>query len=368
MHFGLAAMAWWLVLSGTVLHALDPPRLVTSEAAPDWDALFQRSEGWLGADGNYSIRVSANRVLWFFSDTLVGHMEDGRRVGCRMINNSVGVMAETSRGLKVDFFYRTDSTGPSSVFTPTAAGHWYWPVGGVMLDNAVHLLLWEMEKTNASGVFAFRQSGLVQAKIDNPLDDPRHWKLAYQPVPHFANDEKQHLQFGSSVMLLDGMVYIYGTRQRFSMKGTPREMLVARVSAEHMGDYSHWEFRTDKGWSHDLQAATTLVSGVATEYSVTTCNEHGRFVLITHGDLLSPHIEARFAETPYGPWSVPTVVWTPPPLANNRKYFTYSGKAHPELSTGCELWLTYAVNSFQFGDLFSDPTLYWPRFVRVQLE
>jgi hypothetical protein len=40
---------------------------------------------------------------------------------------------------------------------------------------------------------------------------------------------------------------------------------------------------------------------------------------------------------------------------------------HPEMSDPGEIVVTYAVNSSKFSDLFSDPELYWPRFVRVKI-
>ena len=44
--------------------------------------------------------------------------------------------------------------------------------------------------------------------------------------------------------------------------------------------------------------------------------------------------------------------------------FVYAGKAHPEL-IGADLVATYAANSFDFSELVADPSLYYPRFVRV---
>jgi len=50
--------------------------------------------------------------------------------------------------------------------------------------------------------------------------------------------------------------------------------------------------------------------------------------------------------------------------------FVYAGKAHPML-VGKGLVVTYADNSFTFGDLF-DParaaTLYWPHVVEIVLD
>ncbi len=72
-----------------------------------------------------------------------------------------------------------------------------------------------------------------------------------------------------------------------------------------------------------------------------------------------------------GPWSAKADLYTPPE-SKGPKPFVYAGKAHPELITGdpAELAVTYATNSFEFGDLFTDQRktdLYWPRFVKLRI-
>ena len=52
--------------------------------------------------------------------------------------------------------------------------------------------------------------------------------------------------------------------------------------------------------------------------------------------------------------------------------FVYAAKAHPELSgpEPDDFVVTYATNSFEFGDLFTPDgakSLYWPRFVAVKI-
>ena len=70
-----------------------------------------------------------------------------------------------------------------------------------------------------------------------------------------------------------------------------------------------------------------------------------------------------------GPWSAAMDVFTPPE-SKAMKPFVYAAKAHPEVDAGAG-WLavSYAANSFSFGDLFSEEgqrQLYWPRFCRVR--
>ena len=56
-----------------------------------WMSLFERTDGWIGADGAYSVAFSPKRTLWLFSDTWVGKIRNGRRTDATIVNNSVGV-------------------------------------------------------------------------------------------------------------------------------------------------------------------------------------------------------------------------------------------------------------------------------------
>ncbi len=363
-----AWMAMILVGTASLVSSAEPPRIVSAEAATDWDERFQQSQGWIGADGNYSVQVTPERILWFFSDTLLGRVENGRRIDTKMINNSIGVQTQTPTGPQLEFFHGTTAEGrPAALFIPDDPAHWFWLLGGTCVDSQVHLLLWEFEKSADPGVFGFRNVGVSHAVIENPLNSPNDWKVTRSSLPCTEISAERRILFGSAVMQHGEFVYIYGVRETPQEKFSPRQMLLARVPSASLADHSRWEFRTESGWSADFHEATSLAAGMASEYSVSALPSGDQFVSISHADLLSPKIVARFADQPWGPWSEPVDVWTCPEPAVKKGYFAYSGKAHPELSSGGELLITYAVNSFQFADLFSDVSLYWPRFVRVKV-
>jgi hypothetical protein len=368
-----ALLAVSLIVSGFTLGnpaaiAAEPVRILEAAPEPAWDARFQRTSGWLGADGNYSIRIAPDRVLWFFSDTLVGRIEDGRRVETRMINNSVGVQTGRAGEEVLEFFYQNQASGqPQSLFRPETPGHWEWLVGGTAIEGRVHLFLWEFRKSSDPGVFGFELVGVNQVEIENPLDRPTDWKSTRRRLPCTEFTPESRISFGSAVLSHGEFVYIYGVRETPQQKFSPKRMILARVRATSITEHSAWEFWTPTGWSPEFRDAATLVSGVASEYSVSYQPDRQQFILISHHDLLSPKIQLRTADAPSGPWSDPVEVWTCPEPASKKGYFAYSAKAHPEISSSGELLITYAVNSFQFGDLFSDPKLYWPRFVRVRL-
>jgi hypothetical protein len=87
------ARSWvivWVALVPLLLGA-GPPLVESAAPAPDLDALFDRADGWIGADGAYSVVPSPKRILWLFSDTWVGKIRGGRRTDATIVNNTVGV-------------------------------------------------------------------------------------------------------------------------------------------------------------------------------------------------------------------------------------------------------------------------------------
>src|SRR5262245_32820098 len=80
----------WVALAPLLLGA-GPPVVQSAAPAPELDALFDRADGWIGADGAYSVALSPKRTLWLFSDTWVGKVRDGRRTDATIVNNTVGV-------------------------------------------------------------------------------------------------------------------------------------------------------------------------------------------------------------------------------------------------------------------------------------
>ena len=91
----LRGMVSRVVLLTMVFHAYalagDLPDPAEARASPEWDAKFRQQDGWIGADGAYSVAVSPQRTIWLFSDTWIGKVRDGRRTDATMVNNMVGV-------------------------------------------------------------------------------------------------------------------------------------------------------------------------------------------------------------------------------------------------------------------------------------
>ena len=343
-------------------------RALSAAPAPELEALFARTNGWIGADGDYSVAVTPERTLWFFSDTWIGRVIGGHRTNATMINNSVGVQTGAGRDARVDYFWDT-STGakPAALFRPADGHGWFWPFAGTMVSNTLQLFLWQMEKTTEPGAFGFRNVAVWHGEISNPLSAPREWSVRQRKLPFTENTEARRLFFGSAILRHDGHLYIYGVDERRAGKGFSRGMAVARVEERSLGDFARWRFWHAGEWREDFREATSVASGMATEYSVTHLPALGRFVAVTHDVFLSPNIIARTAPQPWGPWSEPVRLYACPEAGWKKGFFCYAGKAQPSFSSTNELVISYAANAGDFVDVLRDARLYWPRFVRVKL-
>ena len=341
-----------------------------AEQAPEYDRLFQRSTGWIGADGDFTVALTNDLTLWLFSDTFIGEVRRGRRVHATMINNSAawqhGVDPTHAR---VEFFYAKSTEGaPASIITPRDKKGWFWLFDGVMVRKKLFLFLLQIDRTNDKSGFGFRQMGTWLGEVSNPLAPPTQWHMTCRRIPFAQSGANGRRLFGSATLTRNGFVYIYGTDER---NGGSRAMILARTPEKSLGDFSTWRFRTHGGWSTKAEKAEHLCGAIATEYSVSWLPSLRRYVLICTENGLSEKIIARTAPEPWGPWSPSKVVYRCPESkwTKQEQVFCYSAKAHPMLATAPdELILTYVANSFNFTQIVNDARLYLPRFVRAKLQ
>ena len=54
-------------------------------------------------------------------------------------------------------------------------------------------------------------------------------------------------------------------------------------------------------------------------------------------------------------------------MGRDKNLFCYAAKAHKSQEIGDEILISYVVNSYDFWQVASDASLYWPRFIRVQV-
>lgn len=305
--------------------------------APDYTELFHRSEGWTGADATYSVPLGDGRTLWLFGDTFFGPVSaDGRRgIGTRMARNSVGL-----QGTSLQFLEQP--------FEPPDRQGWLWPLDGLgAAPGRAQIFLQQFEEVKPGDPFGFRAMGLWLAEVEAGAADLRVLEYLRVPVPGV---------WGNALAEADGWVYVYGVEDSASGK----RLRVARVPRGRLAEFGEWRFWDGTTWG---LLPCVVADGVSNELSVHR-SASGSWVLISGNAGLESQILRRAAPAPQGPWSEPEVLFTAPEAGGG--VWAYNAKAHPELSDGRGLLVSYNVNAGDLGRVLQDASLYRPRFVRVR--
>jgi hypothetical protein len=341
----------------------------TVDPLPRHDAVFDRTDGWIGADGAYSTPLQDGHILWLFGDTFVGNVRSGRRVDASLVNNSVAVQTGEFPGDVLFRFYTGgEPAAPKSFFQSPDGRGWLWPYHGVLTSQGLFLFLMQIERSQEPGGLGFELIGAWLGKVGNPRDPPPAWRLTFSRIPHSRFGAPGDRLFGSWVLKEDGFLYIYGTSEKRTGELRLKNMVVARAPEARLSDFSHWRFYARGRWVRDAERAEALCGNVANEFSVTFLAGLNRYIAVYSAPGFSEEIVIRTAPRPHGPWSEPQVVFRCPEAARDDEVFCYAAKAHPSMSGSAhELILTYVTNSMDFARIENSAELYRPRFLRLSL-
>ena len=363
------------------------PEQQSATADTTMDAMFSgyadnvnQPDHWTGADGTYSAALPGNHELWIFSDTFLGTVNpDGTRSPTisdggttPFINNS---FVEQPAG---DTAYRDLATihggsaaNPTALMPPPDASHWYWAGDALATGSRLQAVYQEYGRYG-TGAYDWKWTGNVLAT----------YKISdlSKPVAVTALPSASGVAWGVWLMREGAYTYVYGVEDL----GANKYLHLARVHGHDIGTGAFEYFAgTGAGgqpvWSAAETASIRLPDPTASDGYLHVANEFsvsrlgGVYVLITQDAApLSPDIDAYYACTPYGPFADRTKVYTEPEMGHGGKngtdanVFTYNAHAHPEVSSGNTLVISYNENSFVNTDLYSDASIYAPRFIDVK--
>jgi len=244
-----------------------PPPPVTLPAT----GYFPYAQGWLGADGAYSIPIGAGQSLWFFADTFVGASSaTTRSQATGLIHNTIGISTCTgSAASDCTFQYYWPGIGTSQASPVFAAPgtDWFWPMDGFTYNGTLYLALMQMHATGTGGAFGFAYSGSQLASIANYKAPPSQWLITYQQlntggsaVPGVSIVANQGP--GGNPNPLDplGASYAYF----FTGVGTTPYLALLRIPLSDLNSLarpgnSHWQYLNTSGtWEAWQDTATAL--------------------------------------------------------------------------------------------------------------
>lgn len=337
--------------------ALDPQMA----REPGLDQAFHADPRWLGGDGAYTIDLGDDRTLWLFGDSFIATSPNLVRSESTMVRNSVALMTGADLATASMQFAWRDGAPPTSFF-PEEADHWFWPNDGVRVPGGP-LVVFLSEVQASSDGLGFAGAGLRAVRVADPSGPPLTWTLeptnAHSPVfAPTANVACSTVDGDHLVALFTGDGNHDGYLARWPL------------TAIASGDLANPEWWTGT-WTAESALATTpkvVIADGATECSLHRDAINGAWVFLWSRGFGDTTIAVRTAPELTGPWSTPVDALKPPESKVDHA-FVYAAKAHPTLrGPSGGILVTFADNSFTFGDLFDAAkaqTLYWPHVVEA---
>ncbi|MBQ2256524.1 MAG: DUF4185 domain-containing protein, partial [Clostridia bacterium] len=336
-------------------------------------------------DGNdaFASATDSTKTFFIFSDTLFGTAsKDGKKALREAMPNHTSAILE---GNKPDTSRRSFVWGKGGSCTldmhdlddnekKNLVGAPKWFTDGLVLGDKLYL-------------FCYTPIGLSNDSVDMAIFPIVGGSVDYarcsliERIPELCMlNEKGELavDYGYAVHVNtkearapdpDGYIYIYGGGRDYSG-------YVSRIRAEDFPDFSKLRYYDGSGWSARQADAAVVIRGISREYSVTPIPagpKAGKYIAVFMDRCISGDIAYAIADTPYGPFGEVVRFYRAPEAGQiildaagkEDTVFTYNAKAHPHLSKGCRLLISYNTNVWNGSNT---PYCYHPRFIRLDLE
>jgi hypothetical protein len=169
----------------------------------------------------------------------------------------------------------------------------------------------------------------------------------------------ESVAWGSAILATPGAVYVYGSE--FDHGSGRRYAHVAwLVDGTITGT---WKFWTGYGWSVEHERSARILSGVGTAFGVQLIGEQIVLITVDCRTAFPSRVVAYLLDAPEVAAGPPVPLFAVPELAGHRDRIAYDARVHPHLAEPGQLLISYNVHSLDPGVLFSDASVYRPRFV-----
>jgi len=339
---------------------VDPP-CFEAAAWREADLLFHRDPHWVGSDVGSTVDLGRGRTLWLFGDSWVDTTGQAQRRGARMVSNTLGVQTGTDPTTATMAFYwgRRADGGPDAFF-PDRRGERLWFGSGVRVQDRLVLFMGRVVSVPTG--LGFASAGWTAFVVENPDDAPAAWRARELPTP--PNPLGINLGFAG---VWQDSGYVYGIGTEDPVKSHPTYLARWRDADVRGGDLMHpeWWANDRLGWVADSSTTPRwpIFENGGPEITIHYDRVSDRYLTTQASGFGPADVTLRAAPRLTGPWSAPRMIYRPPEY-HRRGVMIYAAKAHPTL-TGADLVLTYATNTFDFADQLADPSIYYPRFVRL---
>jgi hypothetical protein len=287
-----------------------------------------------------------------------------------MINNAVAWQDLREPASPLRFLWNNKGTAPDSLLkVEKEADAWYWPGDGALIDGKLYIFC-KVVRRKAEGPpgFQFEWFANELLRVDNPEEDPVHWKVSRQRLP----DGEDALRLAAGCFVNGDFLYVLGLFPQKQNRRLENKAGLARIERNRLAkfDGKGWQYwrhgKNGPEWSESAENAIAILPDAAPDQSIGTVRGIDGFVMVYIPLGMGPNIVARFAEKPEGPWSKPMAIFHCP--EKDEKVFTYAARHHPELATNDgQIIITYCRNIGDLGEHVRRPEIYFPQAIEVQL-
>jgi hypothetical protein len=333
------------------------------EATPwrDADQLFRSDPRWLGGDVAYSIDLGRGRVLWVFGDSFIANKPGKTRLRSAFVHNSIAIESGYDQAHASMKFYCPKKNGKHSEFAANEGEVWLWPEDGVRLGEKLLLFFVRVQSDSSKGSLGFKLVGWTAFLVENPDAQTAAWIMRKVDTPQSPT----RFIVGSGVLRAGNFLYAFASAEPSHDDYLLRWPLIAAEG----GNLSSPEWWCGgSGWVEQSKLTSPPPSTIpegSNEFSVIWDSHHNKFFIVESMGFGPSDIGIRWADRLEGPWSEPVKVYHPPE-SGRPDAFVYAGKVHAGLQGG-DLVVTYVANSMDDKVLAKDTSIYYPRFVRLNL-
>ena len=350
-----------------------PPPDVWVKSATDLGVLETHSSITM-RDGGYSTVFNGHSV-WLYGDTF---LDDENSDGYSLLSNTWSWTDNFDVNNEITGFQERldDADKPQELLTltdieqafndlhngenceeqPCGARWALWPAD-IVVDPLTNWAYVFYQKVYAEpGDFNFDRVGHSVAlwkEFDTTPERTVFNRVEQHPTLLFGKSEPS---FGSAVLLVDNMLYVYGC----DIDGLVKPCRLARVSVADVLDINAWTYYAGEGnWSIDLTDAKAIFNG--NDIMSVFYNPFSQRYIALFSQPLDAETRLRTSTSPQGPWSKPVIVFDAK-KPNNDTGWVYDALAHPEF-TEDDSSILYVTYSRQTGFLQAEV-----RVVKVELE
>jgi len=346
-------------------------------------SLFYADSGGIsGADGVFSVLLPDSSSVFFLGDCFIGEVINGSRdLKTPMLRNAFNLIDKNKRTARA--IVRGSLTEPLTLMEPYKAKgdstyRWYWPGHGFAKGDTLYVFALNLYNDSSARVKSNKPEN-EQNEADKLAEDMFSFRISQIDLLSFKLPDFKHIEthkvdfdytkypidFGNCVMIDNGYVYIYGTK---NLPGFSK-IHAARIPLNSNTFYKGWEYYTDKGWDYNIEKSTPIAIDISVSEQFSIFKYKDKYILLTM-ERAGFDIYTYTSNSPIGPFTNKKFIYhTPEHEADSTmKLFTYNALAHPQYIENDELLVSYCINSLNVKDVFDNVENYRARFIRVPIQ